>query len=78
MPRPYTKPTKKRTLKLDIATPVQASVPKSVVLRLDYLVEQMQYSDPSVTRSRIVTRFLTEKLNENNVPMITPEPREPE
>ena len=49
---------------------VHLALPTTLLLRLDWLVEHMQYNDPSVCRSNLIARFITEKLNENKVPMI--------
>ncbi len=63
-------PTPKTRRVADRKIPIQASVPQSVIRRLDWLIEHMQTTDPSVCRSHIVSQFLVEKLNENSVPLI--------
>lgn len=62
--------TRKNRRGADLSVPLQSSVPESVIRRLDWLLEKMQTSDPSVCRSHLVARFLTEKLNDNQVPVV--------
>ena len=62
-----------RTKANDPLVPLQVSVPTSVFLRVNWFVDQLQYEQPTVSRAHVVSRLLTEKLNELRVPLLTAE-----